>query len=222
MNSLPVLYWPRSPSYNPLPVLPSSSALSLLAPLSHSAPPTLASPSSLDPPWASCSPAPPWCVDPLALPRTSKPVIPPRDADHSAQPWLPRPSDSVLVSCRSVTLQTSRSSAVPRLSTPSAPSGSASVHLGRSSLLLRLGLQIHQFRLSHWSPWFRLASPPWLLPPKTLTWACILVFLLEVTPWILPLLSPCWLLPPLWLLFLPGPHPPPKPPPAPLCWNYFF
>ncbi|ROL44349.1 hypothetical protein DPX16_8771 [Anabarilius grahami] len=44
-------------------MLSSSSALSLLAPFSPSAPPTLAPPSILDPSWASCSPAPPWAVE---------------------------------------------------------------------------------------------------------------------------------------------------------------
>lgn len=60
-------------------MLPSSSALSLLTPLSSS---------NAGYPWASCSPAPPLYVDPLAPPQTSKPFTPPRPVDQSAQSWL--------------------------------------------------------------------------------------------------------------------------------------
>lgn len=42
---------------------------------------------------AACSPAPPCCVDPLALPLVSEPMIPPQTVDLSAPSWLLSPSD---------------------------------------------------------------------------------------------------------------------------------
>lgn len=66
---------PRSyslPLPPPLPTASSFSALPPLAPFSPLAPPSLVTPCSSDLPLASSSPAPPRCVNPLALPRASE------------------------------------------------------------------------------------------------------------------------------------------------------
>lgn len=69
----------------PLPALLSPLALPAL---SHSSPLSLPDLPIVDPPWTVSSPVQSWSVYPLALPRTSRPITPPRPVKQSAPPWL--------------------------------------------------------------------------------------------------------------------------------------
>ncbi|ROL41664.1 hypothetical protein DPX16_9255 [Anabarilius grahami] len=194
LNNLPVLnrsrrlfldflfvqYWPGRPFNNPMPALPSPSALlCLLSPLS---PPTL--------------PA-----------RTSKPITPLQAVGLSAPPWLltpfgstglPRPSCYALVrSCSALIMDLwafiCDSSFPPLwLLRSTLVIGCTRRHPGCFSLRLHIGLQdLLCCPVSSAPPWSPLLSappqsvipmipsaksPPWLLPPSTLPWAYVLGF----------------------------------------------
>lgn len=92
-----------------LPISSSSTAPTPLAPLSPSAPPSMAPLDCSDQPWTSQSPASPWCGDPLDLLWAPEHVVSPRPVDQS---------------CGAFTQWTSRPLAAPHPSTHLAPSSS--------------------------------------------------------------------------------------------------
>ncbi|ROL48519.1 hypothetical protein DPX16_12135 [Anabarilius grahami] len=167
----------------------STSAMFTLAPFFPSTPPLLALPSNSDLPWASCSPALPRYVVPLATLQASEPWTPPRPVD----PLIPRSLCSTFIPqallgslvppatpWSVITLVLPRTSgplATPRPSTSLAPTGSSFPPVPPLSLLPQAPTQSAE------SP-----SPPPPLPSSTavLHW----VFGTSAPPGSLPLSSP--------------------------------
>ncbi|KAL0199795.1 hypothetical protein M9458_002982 [Cirrhinus mrigala] len=177
-------------------------------------------------------PAPPGSLVPLAPPWSV--VIPP-SPQGSTPPAAPRCSVPPAPLGSSLPPAPPQSSVAPALLRTSGALGSA--------LALRILGVAQDHRLSasgSTSTCFAAVAlpPPWLLPPSAPPWATIMAAAwvspgsscsesILSPPWLLPpfdppwtLLPPPWLLPPSeppWTLFvvlLPGVHPPPEPPPT--------
>lgn len=168
----------------PLPKPDINSAPPPQSPISPSASPSVGPHNGLDPPWASQSPARPWCDDPLAPPLASKPWTSPQPFSPSAPPWLhapcslvstidchptgstglPHPSDIALVL---------PGDSWPSPSIPSAPPGSTfspilwlhrappshqQCHPGCSSPWLSLGLHLPRLYLYRSDLWIHPCS----------------------------------------------------------------